>query len=177
MKRYTCALLAIITVAFFTWTASQAGPPKEKSYSGSQAFERMKHLAGSWQGRQSMGPQDKLINVQYHLTAGGSSLIETLFPGTNEEMVSVYHDHDGQLAMTHYCMLGNQPRMKLKHAGGQSVELVFNSDGGDIDATRDAHMHALSIEWQDRDHIIQRWTLFENGRKSDVNELVLKRIE
>ncbi len=28
-------------------------------------------------------------------------------------MLSVYHDLNGKLTMTHYCMLRNQPRMKL----------------------------------------------------------------
>ena len=34
------------------------------------------------------------------VTSGGSALVEKLSPGTPHEMVSVYHDKDGELAMT-----------------------------------------------------------------------------
>ena len=52
------------------------------------------------------------VRVEYRLTAGGSALVETLFPGASRgQMVSMYYDRKGKLAMTHYCMLRNQPGM------------------------------------------------------------------
>ena len=34
------------------------------------------------------------------------------FPGQPMEMLSIYHQDKGDLLMTHYCILGNQPKMK-----------------------------------------------------------------
>ena len=52
-------------------------------------------------------------SVVYKLTGAGSALVETQFPGTGHEMVSVYHLDGDDLRMTHYCAAGNQPRVKL----------------------------------------------------------------
>src|SRR3989304_768334 len=72
-------------------------------------------------------------------TDGGSAILETLFPGTPHEMVSVYYDDGGKLGMTHYCMLGNQPQMTLKKADGNRIDLVFVS-GGNIDPKQSPNM-------------------------------------
>ena len=53
----------------------------------------------------------KIVSV-IKVTAGGSAVHETLFPGSAHEMVSVYHLDGADLVMTHFCALGNQPRMK-----------------------------------------------------------------
>src|SRR5438105_10573588 len=75
-------------------------------------LERMKKLAGTWVEADKDGkPTDKVVSV-VKVTAGGSAVHETHFPGTPMEMVSVYHLDKGELVMTHYCVLGNQPRMK-----------------------------------------------------------------
>jgi hypothetical protein len=114
--------------------------------------------------------------VEYHLTAGGSALVETLFPGSPEEMVSVYQDQKGKLAMTHYCMLRNQPRMTLTKADAQTIELVFARKGNDIDPAKEKHMHALLITFTDNDHIVQKWTLFEKGKDKGGVTLKLARV-
>ena len=109
------ALLLVATICFSLGGpfAAHAGEPQSAPYTGSAEFERMKQLVGAWEGTSDMGKKGEKVRVEYRLTAGGSALIETLFPGSAEEMVSVYHDRQGKLAMTHYCMLRNQPRMTL----------------------------------------------------------------
>ena len=75
-------------------------------------LERLKKLAGTWVEADKDGkPTDKVVSV-VKVTAGGSAVHETLFPGQPMEMVSVYHLDRADLVMTHYCVLGNQPRMK-----------------------------------------------------------------
>ncbi len=77
--------------------------------------------------------------------------------------------------MTHYCMLGNQPQMELKKADDNKIDLVFVG-GGNIDPAKSKHMHSLSISFIDKDHMVQEWTLFENGKEKEVTTLKFTRI-
>src|SRR5258708_4442203 len=95
-------------------------PPKS-----SADFERLKSLIGVWQGTETGGHGPADVRVEYRLTAGGSALEEKLFPGTPHEMVSVYYDEDGKLGMTHYCMLGNHPRMTLTKSTAKEMMLAL----------------------------------------------------
>src|SRR5262245_60836882 len=76
------------------------------------ALEKMKTLAGTWLEADKDGkPTDTVVSI-IKLTAGGSAIHETLFPGQPHEMISMYTVDGPDLVMTHYCMLGNQPRLK-----------------------------------------------------------------
>ena len=96
---------------------SERGPGRRQTQSTATVaahpgLEQMKKLAGTWVEADKDGkPTDKVVSV-IKVTAGGSAVQETLFPGQPQEMVSVYHMDGADLVMTHYCMLGNQPRMK-----------------------------------------------------------------
>ena len=74
-------------------------------------LEKMKKLAGTWVEADKDGkPTDKVVSV-VKVTAGGSTVHETLFPGQPMEMVSVYH-LDGADLVIPITALGNQPKMK-----------------------------------------------------------------
>src|SRR5581483_9721702 len=93
--------------------ALQAGE-SAKPQTGSPEFERMKSLVGTWKGQTDIGQGPIEITSQYRLLAGGSVLEERCFAGSPNEMVTMYYDRNGKLAMTHYCMFGNRPGMVLK---------------------------------------------------------------
>jgi hypothetical protein len=155
--------------------SAYAGEAPNLPYSGSKEFERMKGLVGVWEGASNMPKEGAKVRVEYRLSSGGSAIVETLFPGTAEEMISVYHDNKGQLTMTHYCALRNQPRLKLQTADGQNLYFVL-IEGSNMDPIKDAHMHALSINFVDKDHIIQKWTLFVDGREKGMSVFELSRV-
>lgn len=111
-----------------------------------QAFASIKSLKGHWHGPAAMKGMPPSHSV-FRVTAGGSAVQETIFPGTPMEMLSVYHMDKGHLLMTHYCALGNQPRMKLNAKKSTPRELVFDFDGGtNFNPRRDKHMHSLSLK-------------------------------
>src|SRR5690349_7146838 len=96
---------------------AQAGePPSMKPYTGSKEFEAIKTLAGHWEGNtdEKMPNMSGQVTIDYKVTSGGSAVVETLNAGTPHEMVSVYTDNGGKLAMTHYCLMMNQPHLALK---------------------------------------------------------------
>jgi len=175
MKRITHILPVLICLLFVGSLVAYAGEGRGTPYSGSKEYERMKGLVGTWEGTSNMGKEGQPIRVEYRLTAGGSAIVETLFPGTPEEMISVYHDSNGKLSMTHYCMLQNQPHMKLLKAGADRLDFMLAS-GSNIDPKKDAHMHALSILFVDKNHIVQNWSYFEGGKEKSVTRLNLFRV-
>jgi hypothetical protein len=176
MKKLAPLLIAAVCFSLARLLVAHAGEYQPAAYTGSAEFERMKQLVGTWEGSSDMGKEGEKVRVEYRLTAGGSALVETLFPGSAEEMVSVYHDRKGKLAMTHYCMLRSQPRMTLAKADPQTIELVFARKGTDIDPAKEKHMHAVRITFTDKDHITQKWTMFEKGKDTGGVTLTLMQV-
>ena len=69
-------------------------------------------------------------------------------------MVSVYTADGPDLAMTHYCMLGNQPRMKANSKSLAANKLNFEFvGGGNLDPKKDKHMHGATLTFVDADHL------------------------
>ena len=116
-------------------------------------LERMKKLAGTWLEADKDGkPTDNVVSV-IRITAAGSAVHETLFPGQPHEMISVYHRDGEDLVMTHYCALGNQPRMKADPKSPPN-QLHFQFAGGtNLDPAKDMHMHGGTLTFVDDDHI------------------------
>ena len=155
---------------------THAGEYQSAPYKGSPEFERVKQLVGAWEGTSGMGKAGEKTRVEYRLTAGGSALVESLLPGNEGEMVSVYHDQNGKLAMTHYCMLRNQPHMVLAKSDAQSLELVFALQGNVIDPAKEKHRHAVSFTFTDNDHFVQKWTMFDKGKNAGEVAFTLTRV-
>ncbi len=72
--------------------------------SGAQrSFDQLKSLAGSWEGKNSMGQP---VQVSYRMTAGGSALMSEIV-GHGETMISMINfDGPNRLLLTHYCAVG-----------------------------------------------------------------------
>ncbi len=140
------------------------------------AFERLKGLVGEWEPANTTDEALKgKTALVYRLTGGGSALAETIFPGTNMEMLSVYHRDGDQLLMTHYCAAGNQPRMKGK-IGKDKDELIFEFAGGtNFDAAKDMHIHDGVIRFVDADHIHSEWEYYANGKAAGKHAFDLVR--
>jgi hypothetical protein len=165
--------LFIVGMAVFAQSivAGQPGTP----YKGSPEFERMKSLVGTWKGTHDMGQGPMELAVEYRLVAGGSTLEERFFAGTPMEMVTMYHDQHGKLALTHYCMLHNQPGMLLKSSDAKTLSFDFDKTCG-VDKSS-THMHSLVFTFQDADSISQDWKLYENGKAKDSHPFTLKRVK
>ena len=125
--------------------------PRTKSIN--PTFERLKKLAGTWVEADKDGkPTEKVVSV-VRVTAGGSAVHETLFPGQPQEMVSVYNLDKGDVVMTHYCVLGNQPKMKADPASPKNQIHFAFAGGTNLDPAKDMHMHAATLTFVDDDHI------------------------
>ena len=129
--------------------------------SGSRAaFDELKKLEGTWESPD----KDHPMKVTFRASAGGSVLMETMvFPG-HPEMITMYHLDGDDLVLTHYCKLGNQPRMRAGKDPKPGV-VRFSYDGGTNLKPEDRHMHSLVVTLKDPDHLLEEWTLYNEGKK------------
>ena len=148
-----------------------------KPYVGSEAFEKMKQLVGTWEGTMDAGKGQQKITASYELTSSDSAILEKVFEGTPNEMVSVYHDNrDRKLTMTHYCSEHNQPKLMLTSVedGKLTMDLAKESD---IDVAKESHIHGLTILFDGKDNMTQKWSSFEGGKEKMVVEIPYKRVQ
>jgi hypothetical protein len=138
-------------------------------------LERMKKLAGEWLLVGADGQPTATIGASYRVTSGGSAVLETLFPGKDSEMVTMYYLDGGELVLTHYCCLANQPRMKADQGSAEGTIAFKFAGGSNIDPARDAHMHEAVQTFVDDDHLKSTWTMWEGGKAAETNTFTLAR--
>lgn len=103
-------------------------------------------------------------------------MVETLFPGSPHEMLSIYHLDEGTLMLTHYCVLQNQPCMRALPMKDKNVIDVEFSDGTNMASTNDSHMHSAVFTVVDKDHYTVKWTNYENGESAHTVVLNMARV-
>ena len=89
-----------------------------------EVFEQLKTLVGNWSGVTDSG---RALSVNYKLVANNSVLVETWELAPQREALTLYHMDAGKLIATHYCPIGNQPRLELKTTGHESYTFAFVS--------------------------------------------------
>jgi hypothetical protein len=169
IRRSWFAGLALMALAAVVGAAGKAAAP-------SSGLDRLKKLAGTWVAADDKGqPTAQVVSV-FKVTSAGSAVQETIFPGTDHEMVSLYYRDGQDVVMTHYCAMGNQPQMKLDPASaGNRLDFKFVG-GSNINPAKDMHMHEGSIIIVDDDHIEWKWSGWQDGKASDAHKVALKLI-
>ena len=165
MRRFlACGLVwtLLLTLAAASYGDGEPGAklPAPPTNAG---LEKMKKLAGTWLAADKDGkPTDQVVSI-IKVTAGGSAVQETLFPGQAHEMVSLYTADGPDLIMTHYCVLGNQPRMKADPKSPPN-QIVFHFAGGtNLNVAKDKHMHEATLTLVSDDRIELQGCGWENG--------------
>jgi len=111
-------LLAPAAVVF-----AQDNPPKTAGAQSDakKAFEKLKTLAGSWEG--TIG--DLSTQVTIRVTSAGSAIMHDAFMASTNKITMMYLEGD-RLFLTHYGGEGNRPRFEGKlTADGKSIEFSF----------------------------------------------------
>jgi len=131
-------------------------------------FEKLKALEGSWYAVDEAGNRTDTLQSKYRVSAGGSAVVETVFPGAPMEMVTLYHLDGGELVLTHYCALGNQPMMRAEH-GGDADSVDFRCCGvSNVASHDDQHMHRAIFHFDAPNKLTADWTLFVDGAEGDT---------
>jgi len=166
---------AVVVALVLAAGAAAAAPAPAPARPTSAPLERFKTLAGEWVAAEDgdMVKKGDLV-ARYAVTASGSAVVETVFPGSEHEMVTVYHADGPDLVLTHFCMEGNQPRMRARGAQGSRFEFAY--DGGtNIDPKRDRHMHSATFDLASANEIRSEWSELAEGKPVFVARMHLVR--
>src|SRR5688500_8418749 len=164
MRNLFQVLAAFCLASSALTTGAIAKPKLPEAPDGRVAFEKLKTLAGTWRGH--VGAPDRAATIEYRLVSGGTVVMETLFPGTSHEMISMYYLDGGNLLLTHFCSAGNQPQMTYDRKRSTPREFVFKFDGGrGFVAREDLHIHNGWIRFLDENRLEEGWTAWEHGKQ------------
>jgi len=139
------------------------------------AFERLKATEGVWEGRSTKGWVERTV---IKTIAGGSCVMSTSFDAhPNESMVTMYHLDGEHLMLTHYCVAGNQPRMRATEISPDGSRIVFTFlDGTNLPSRDRGHMDQAIFRFESPDCFTSRWTWYQNGKERWMEEIVCARI-
>jgi hypothetical protein len=159
--RIALSLLLVVVVAV---VAAPAWAAEKATSVSAQRFEALKGLAGDWVGLDKDGkPTDKVVS-SIRVTSGGHTVQETLFPGSDHEMVTMYHLDGDDLVLTHYCFLGNQPRLRAE-PGKDVNKIVFTFvSASNLKSNEDHHINGATLTLEGKDHFKAVWCSCKDGK-------------
>jgi hypothetical protein len=178
MKAMGKALSALglgVVVTILGMVGSAGADAASTPIDGKRAFEVLKGLAGTWSGiaGETNGPP---ASIQFLVASGGTVVEEVQFPGLAHEMRSLYYLEGGNLVMTHYCGIGNQPHMRLDTARSSANELVFDFvSGTNMDPAKDTHVHSGWIRPGGADRLEAEWTVYSGAKPAGSHHFSLSR--
>lgn len=139
------------------------------------ALGRLIALAGEWDLVGEDGKRGPGLTIG--VSSAGSAVREVMFAGSPHEMTNMYHADGDTVVMTHYCAMGNQPRMRsVVPAEGQPfafrIDSVTNLRGRD-----EMYMGSMTLTIVDANTIRQDWNHYtlNNGKSDDVTSMTFKR--
>lgn len=166
--------------------AIAAGPAAAGEIEAQAAFDQLKSLAGTWSGSMAgegaeaeAEAEEAMTPVhEFRVSAAGTVVMETMGPGTDHEMINMYHLDGDELQLTHYCAAGNQPTMRLDRENSTADSLAFAFTGGsNLDPAVDQHIHSARITWAEDDRLESVWTGWAGGEQAGVMTFDLERSE
>lgn len=127
-----------------------------------RAFATIKSLPGTWEGK---GHDGQILQVTFKMTGGGSAVLSEI-KVPKEDMVSMIHlDGPDRLLLTHYCAVGNQPRMQASVSSDGKV-ITFNYVDATNLATPDSgHMQKMILTVLDENHHTEEWVFVDHGKE------------
>jgi len=141
--------------------AAMPAPPPEAP---SPAFDRLKALAGEWEGTAAAHGQKAMpTRATVKVVSAGSAVMLITDPGTPHEMVTMFHRDDDALVATHYCSAMNQPRMRAQ-PGTDPARIAFEFVDGTNLGAHPAHMQKLVLTSAAPDRHLQEWTFAQGDR-------------
>ena len=163
MRRMTKITMALVLAAGVMSAASFSA-----TNSSAEAFEKLKSLAGHWEG--TRGEMKSTLDIS--LTGGGSAVVERFHmeeQGKSEDMLTTYYLDGDQVNLTHYCMAGNQPTLRGTYSPETKTITFDFVSATNLKSPNDGHMHRTVYTFVDNDHLKMAWT-FRKDQKDVFTE-------
>jgi hypothetical protein len=166
--------LTRLVVALFLSAGAICGQQTNPKDSAAVEFDQLKSLAGDWEATATEGGKEMSATVTFRLASGGSVLVSDLAPGTPHEMITMFHRDREDLLATHYCMTGNQPRMRAVATPDPSAVSFVFKDATNLPDPGVPHMEGVKFTFLDANHHLEEWTVVAGG-KSSIRKFDCKR--
>lgn len=154
MMRKSIRVAAMVVIAFAS-AAALAQSDAEK------AFARIKGMPGTWVGK---GSEGQPLEVTFKVTGGGSAVLSEIL-ARNHDMVSMIHlDGPNRLLLTHYCTVGNQPRMQASVSPDGNTVTFNYVDATNLSSPDAGHMQSMVLTILDENHHTEEWTFVDHGK-------------
>ena len=169
----TATLLPVILVCLLvlmgrgTAAAQTASQPTNAAApsDAQKAFDRMKTLAGSWQGTIMGIP----LNLTIRLASSGTAILHEGDrgrggrPGPPDHEITMFYMDGNRLLATHYCDAGNRPRFEGRLSpDGNTIEFSFLDVAGD---TQGGLVKRMAFTTVDANKHVIEFTFILPGRK------------
>ena len=165
--------LTVILMSFSAAALAQhehAPPPAPTAPSEAQkSFETLKTLAGTWEGTLTPIPPVKdfagaRVKVMIRVTSKGNALMhEMTIAGIPDDPITMLYLDGDRLMLTHYCDMGNRPRMVGKTLpDGKTVAFEVLDISGSKER---GHMADTVFKLVGANQHIEEWTsIFPGGK-------------
>jgi hypothetical protein len=139
---------------------------QQRTDHATEAFQKVQSLAGDWKGKDELGNEAK---SNFKLMISNTVVMETLDASGMEEMLTLYSVDGNGISLLHYCPTNNQPHMRAIPSSRNVKDLVFSFlDAGNLSSIAVGHEHKMILEFDDEDHITERWTWRKNGKDTEM---------
>jgi hypothetical protein len=147
------SITSLLGVLILTAAALAQNPDPTVTASNPQ-FNALKSLAGEWVTK---APDGQIATETYRVVSSNSAIIlEQNMPG-DANMITMFHPDGQRTVATHYCSMGNQPRM-VAEASADTRNIAFKFKDVTNDDGKSGSMRDLTIVMIDADHHDQVWT-------------------
>lgn len=160
MKRFVGIICGIVLLTVLRPVMAESSPEPQ------QVYDWLKKLEGQWslsaadiqEGGTKTHPSvlhllgTNKVAMEFKLVGRGSTVQEDLLPGTERQMVTMYHCKDASCSAvkaTHYCAKRNQPEF-LASLESSPRELRFDCDmSTELCQSWDGHIHRITHQLSD----------------------------
>lgn len=148
--------------------------PATETAAVSDAFEKIKALAGEWDA-----PYDgKIMKDTFRVVSSGSAVLHTeSWDGNTQGAVSLIYPNGNELWFDHYCDLENQPRFAARPQPNSNVIVFELRDITNLRSPDAEYFHRGTFHFIDRDHHIQDWQWFKDGKQKEMLRLDFRRVK
>ena len=177
MSKWVIAWLVTLFLCLNSFGIAEE-PPGYTVQPPPDALKYFLQLEGEWVGTHvNHEGKEEQLKMVYRNVSGGTAVEERIFAGSPKEMITMYHGNgDDQVLMTHYCALGNQPRLQLEESDGKHFSFTY-LDGVGIDRKTTGHMGRMKMTVVDANTIQHEWAYYEGGKEINVTQMTFKRMQ